>query len=90
MAYTNIQKISFGIRNAAQNFQRLMNTVLRGLDFVFCYLDDALIASRNIDEHLEHLRTVLRLKEYVIVLTQTKCKFGLPEGARKKDKRPLI
>ena len=30
----------FGLKNAAQTFQRLMDNVVAGLDFVFCYLDD--------------------------------------------------
>lgn len=48
----------FGLRNAAQTFQRLMNSVLSGLDFCFCYLDDILIASSNESEHINHLHTV--------------------------------
>ena len=34
----------FGLRNAAQTFQRFMHQVTRGLDFVFVYLDDVLVA----------------------------------------------
>ncbi|XP_049317746.1 uncharacterized protein K02A2.6-like [Bactrocera dorsalis] len=33
-------KMTFGLRNAAQTFQRIINEVFRGLDFVFTYLDD--------------------------------------------------
>lgn len=39
-------------------FQRLINEVLRGLDFTFAYLDDVCIASKSIDEHKQHLRIV--------------------------------
>jgi hypothetical protein len=31
--------MSFGLRNAAQAFQRFMDGILRGLDFCFDYLD---------------------------------------------------
>ena len=41
----------FGHKNAAQAFQRLMDAVCRGLEFVFVYLDDILIASRDTAEH---------------------------------------
>ena len=37
----------FGLRNAAQAFQQLMDSVCQGLDFVFVYLDDILIASED-------------------------------------------
>lgn len=34
--------MSFGLRNAAQTFQRFMDNVLRGLDFCFACMDDIL------------------------------------------------
>ncbi|GAB1604791.1 uncharacterized protein LOC115212156, partial [Argonauta hians] len=40
-------KMPYGLRNAANTFQRFMDNVLRGLDFVFVYIDDVLIASRS-------------------------------------------
>ena len=30
----------FGLRNAGNTFQRMMDRILAGLSFVFCYLDD--------------------------------------------------
>ena len=39
-------RMPFGLNNAAQTFQRLMDTVCRGLEFVFVYFDDILIFSR--------------------------------------------
>jgi hypothetical protein len=46
----------FGLTNAAQTFQRLMDRLLGHLPFVFTYLDDHLIASTTMEEHLEHLQ----------------------------------
>jgi hypothetical protein len=43
----------FGLKNAAQTFQRLM---FSRLPFVFVYLDDILIASKGEAEHVQHLR----------------------------------
>ena len=38
--------ISFGLRNAAQTFQRFMDEILRGFDFCFAYIDDILVCFR--------------------------------------------
>jgi hypothetical protein len=45
----------FGLSNAAQTFQRLMDSLFRDFPFVFIYLDDMLIFSRSRSEHLCHL-----------------------------------
>jgi hypothetical protein len=39
--------MSFGLRNAAQTFQRFMDNILRGLEFCFAYIDDILIFSHT-------------------------------------------
>ena len=36
-------RMPFGLRNAAQTFQRFIDEVLRGLDFVYAYIDDLLL-----------------------------------------------
>lgn len=69
--------MSFGLRNAAQTFQRFIDGLVRDLDFCFPYIDDLLIASRSRQEHEEHLRTLfIRLEEYGVVINVVKCKFG--------------
>ena len=73
-------KMPFGLRNAAQSFQMLMDEVLRGLPFVFVYIDDVLIFSKSTTEHMEHLKIVFeRFQEYGIVVNQDKCSFGKSE-----------
>ena len=44
-------RMPFGLCGAPNSFQRLMNSVLRGLPFVAIYLDDILIHSSNIELH---------------------------------------
>ena len=68
----------FGLRNAAQTFQRFIDQVLRGLPFVYAYLDDLLVASCSQEEHFDHLRQVFdRLQTHGVVINPTKCEFGV-------------
>ena len=70
----------FGLKSAAQTFQRLMDTVLRDIPFSFVYLDDILVASRNAAEHKEHLRTIFHLlAANGLVVNKAKCVFGVRE-----------
>jgi len=71
-----ILRMPFGLKNAAQTFQRFMHEVLRGLDFCYGYIDDLLISSRSPEEHLKHLLTVfVRLSQHGIVINSLKSWF---------------
>ena len=73
-------RMPFGLKNAAQTFQRLMDMVCRGLDFVFVYLDDILIFSHSSEQHKAHLQQLFkRLQEHGLVVSPAKCKFGVTE-----------
>lgn len=70
----------FGLRNATQTFQRFMDSTLRGLDFVYCYIDDIIIMSESPDQHREHLQIVLsRLRQQGLTVNVNKCHFGQSE-----------
>lgn len=70
----------FGLKNATQTFQRFMDEIFRGIEFVFCYIDDILIMSSSQEEHEEHLRTVMSiLRKYGLSINVNKCQFGQPE-----------
>ena len=76
----------FGLTNAPGVFQRLMQQVIMGLnptsspDFVSVYLDDILVFSRSLEDHLNHLRMVItRLVEVGLKLKPTKCHFARRE-----------
>ncbi|KFD61463.1 hypothetical protein M514_26359 [Trichuris suis] len=70
-------RMPFGLRNAAQTFQRLMDAVLRGLPRVFSYIDDILVFSRSDSEHRADLNAVLdRLRRYGLTIRPEKCVLG--------------
>jgi transposase InsO family protein len=72
--------MSFGLRNAAQTFQRFIHEVLRDLDFAYAYIDDILIASTSQAEHERHLRLLFaRISEYGVLINSAKCVFGASE-----------
>ena len=69
--------MTFGMRNAAQTFQRYMDSAMKGLPFVFTYIDDIRVASKNEKEHMEHLRIIFqRLKDYGLQINVNKSEFG--------------
>ena len=73
-------RMPFGLRNAAQTFQRFIDQVLQGLHFCYAYIDDLLIASRSTDEHRQHLHLVLeRLSDHGILINPSKCAFGVEQ-----------
>ncbi|GBN46545.1 Retrovirus-related Pol polyprotein from transposon 297, partial [Araneus ventricosus] len=68
----------FGLCNAPATFERLMETVLRGLSSEAClvYLDDIIIVGRTFEEHLNNLRKVFqRLQKANLKLCPKKCRF---------------
>uniref|UniRef100_A0A5S6Q0Y3 RNA-directed DNA polymerase n=1 Tax=Trichuris muris TaxID=70415 RepID=A0A5S6Q0Y3_TRIMR len=70
-------RMPFGLRNAAQTFQRLMDSVFRGLPRVFVYIDDILVFSRSAQEHRADLEAVFnRLQKYRLTVRPDKCIFG--------------
>ena len=67
----------FGLMSAPAVFQELMSIVLQGLsDFSTAYLDDILIFSETLEQHLTHIQTVFdRLRKHGLKLKLKKCSF---------------
>lgn len=84
-------RMTFGLRNAAQTFQRFMNhTVLQGIEYLeetvsdgqtlssslFSYLDDIIIASSNAYINNIHLNKICeRFQTFGITINVSKCVF---------------
>ena len=81
-------RLPYGLSNAAQSFQRYIDIALRNIYWVdesgrrqdvniFVYIDDILIASKDLDHHLKDLDAVLhRLSQHGLKLAMEKCNFA--------------
>ena len=70
--------MGFGLKNAPATFQNMMNEIFKDIidAFVIIYLDDILIFSDNKEDHVKHVREVLkRLREHDLFCKPEKCEF---------------
>ena len=72
-------RMTFGMRNSGNTFQRLMDRVMADLDFAFPYLDDIFVFSRGEQEHTGHLGEVFaRLRAARLTANPDKCVLAQP------------
>ena len=67
-----------GLCNALQTFQTLMYNVFHGCidNFLLVYLDDLLVFSETLEDHFQHLETVLSgLEDHELYASSSKCSF---------------
>jgi hypothetical protein len=68
--------LSFGLKNVPAEFQRVIDRVFSGLEFVKCYIDDIIVFSTSPQKHRTHLADVFaRLRLHGLKLHHSKCKF---------------
>jgi len=66
----------FGLKNAPVFFQRIMDQVLEKVDFLKCHIDDILVHSKGLLQHLAHLEELFkRLHEVNMKIHPKKCEF---------------
>ena len=71
-------RLPFGLRNAGNTFQRLMDSILGDLPFCFVYVDDILVFSKNLETHVDHLRQVILLcRPHGLTIGLPKCEFAV-------------
>ena len=73
----NFKRLSMGMQNSAQSFQRLVDSILKDTPNIFVYLDDILIFNKNRAEHLQTIEEVFKkLSAAGLTLSLAKCEFG--------------
>ena len=68
----------FGLKDVSEDFQRLMSTVLLGMQGLKClvYLDDIFVYGETLQIHNDKLREVFaRLRMHNLKLQPDKCEF---------------
>lgn len=74
--------LPFGVMNGPASFSRLMNIVLKGIKSCMCYIDDIIIFSASVEDHIQDVKIVLdRLLQYNLRLSKGKCKWFCQEVA---------
>lgn len=69
-------RMPFGLKNAPSTFQRVMDNVLRGLKNVMVYMDDIIVFSTSLQEHIQNLEDVFqRLRESNFKVQLNKSEF---------------
>ena len=67
-------KVPFGLAQAPAYFQELITSILKDFNFVIAYLDDIIIFSNTLEEHLSHIRKVFeKLWLAKLSLKMSKC-----------------
>ena len=74
-------KMPFGLKTAGQTMQRFVDMVLgKFYKFVFVYIDDIIIFSKNEQDHHEHLKTVFdQLSTFGLKINIKKSEFCKPK-----------
>ncbi|XP_043812190.1 uncharacterized protein LOC110608268 isoform X1 [Manihot esculenta] len=66
----------FGLKNAPSEFQKIMNDIFNPYKFIITYIDDVLIFSENIDQHIKHVNVFYKaVKRNGLVLSKPKMKL---------------
>ncbi|XP_062556755.1 uncharacterized protein K02A2.6-like [Armigeres subalbatus] len=73
-------RLSPGVKTAPGAFQEIVDNMIAGLDGVSGYLDDIIVASDSVEEHMIHLeRLFARIREYGFTLKIEKSNFFMSE-----------
>ena len=69
----------FGVKTLTSHFQQQMTVILHDcLEFIIIYVDDVIVFSASVEEHIQHLNQVIRaLNSVKLRLRLEKCEIGM-------------
>ncbi|KAA3675726.1 uncharacterized protein DEA37_0006214 [Paragonimus westermani] len=71
-------RLPFGVKCAPAIFQQIMDIMLSDIPYAMAYMDDIIIVSSSVDDHIQHLHTVFqRIRDYGFTLRIEKCEIML-------------
>ena len=69
-------RMPFGLRNAGNTFQHMMDLVLGELSFCYVYMDNILIFSKDLSSHMDNLQEVFCLyRRHDLTIGLPKCEL---------------
>ncbi len=69
----------FGLKNSAATFQRIMDNLVANVSNVKCYVDDVIVHSATMEDHVEHLEKAMSLlRKRGLRVRLRKCFFMQP------------
>ncbi|KII75136.1 Retrovirus-related Pol polyprotein [Thelohanellus kitauei] len=77
VSFFRYTRLPFGVSSAPLIFQRIIDEILLGIDFVACFLDEIIITGESIQEHLKHIEEKCNFQDIVNYLGHTFDKHGV-------------
>ena len=71
------RRLAFGLSNGPASWQKYVAGILSGIDNTFCYLDDILVCTETLEEHMSIVKEIFkRLEDNELTLAVDKCTFA--------------
>ena len=70
------KRLPYGVASSPALWQQTMDKIFTGMENVFCFVDDILVAGKDEKEHRDRLEAVLeRIQEHGLKVRRDKCNF---------------
>ena len=70
------KRLPYGVASSPALWQQTMDKIFNGMENVFCFVDDILVAGKDENEHKNRLEAVFkRIQEHGLKVRRDKCSF---------------